>query len=364
MYIVLYVISLYIICGLGKHCMPPIIAGAIGVLIGQQTQDIRYAVFMGLSLYITCFMSNTLPQVTGYSTGSEVLSELGSLNERNSAALYLYRAGGLIIFFLLPMPVAPIQIPWVISLPIATILLAFNNPDKNKIISQVIYVIIQTSALAACGYIATQLGWVINPVMGVILALAIPKLMFKRNPIRSQPDSNLNQLVAFPYITSLAALLTLWLTPGLSASIMTNSLFRRGATRSLSQGFLAGAVEGYVISLMARGLVSGKSTWGSILETPILDWGSFTPNIQVYLIIILSICIGITLPIVSNRFEDAPNQRYFKYYTMFFIGCQALTDVGYLLPMFLVVGISLYKLRVHWGVEEETCSLGIISVML
>lgn len=364
LYLLLFILALGLVCLLGKHCMPPLMAGALGVTLGAQTNDIRWAILMGASLYITCFMSNTIPQSVGYSTDAEMLGVLSELNEENAGRLYVYRGAALLLFFILPIPSAPAQIPWQLSLPVGLLLL-ITASNRVSWLDTLAYTIVQGLSIWLCCWISTELGWVINPVTGVICALAIPKLLFTTKRTRIEESSN--QLFFFPASAAVLGLLAVWLTPGFSVSAVSNTMFRRGVSRSIMQGFLEGAVEGYVLSLMTRGVISGKSTWGDLLQTNVLNWGSFTPSYTVMSILMFSICIGLVLPIVFVHFSKPITRnecKHFKYYTTIFLVGQAVIDVNYLLPMFILVGLLLYKLREWLELDEEVSSLGMLSMMM
>lgn len=291
-----------------------------------------------------------------------MLGVLSPLSEENAGRLYVYRAIGILVLFLLPIPSAPAQLPWQVTLPLGLLLL-INQSGQYHWLNGCQYVVIQALALGLCCWISTELGWVINPVMGVICALAIPKLLLPTQRVRTRAADN-NQLFYFPWVAAVFGLLAVWMTPGYSVSAVSNTFFRRGATRSIMQGFLEGAVEGYALSLMTRGVVTGTSKWGDLLQSNVLNWGSFTPDRTVGYILMFSICIGLIIPIIYVHFSKPitdKETKHFKYYTTIFLVVQAVIDVNYLLPMFLLTGVALYKLRERLDIDEEVSSLGMLS---
>lgn len=361
---ILYLVALYATFSLSRYCLPPIMAGAAGILLGAQTNDIRCSIFMGISLYVTCFMGNSLTQASsGLTVGNEVLATLSPLSQKNAACLYMVKAGALILFFLLRIPTAPFQVPWQISLLVAGSLIIYNSKDRMSCIDPTAYLVIQTIAFSLCCYIAMNFGWVSNPVIGIICGLAVPKLLDNK-PESNETRYSENQTLYTPYPRLVLALLVVWVTPALSMSVISNTMFRRGALRSMMQGFLEGAVEGMVFSLMSRGQVSTKSTFGDMLQLPILNWNSFTPTSEVAVLTSISMCIGIILPLLLVRFSKPVEAKHLRYFSILFITCQAVTDVSYLLPLFLLVGFGLHKLRCYLRVDQEAASLGILAIMI
>lgn len=340
-------------------------AGAAGLTLGAQTQDIRWALFMSITLYLTCFMCNSIPQSVGYSTDAEMLGVLSPLSEENAGRLYVYRAIGIAALFFMPIPSAPAQLPWQATLPLGLLLL-INQSGQYNWLDGICYTVIQALALGLCCWISTELGWVINPVIGVICALAIPKLLLPTTRVRTKATDN-NQLFYFPWVAAVFGLLAVWMTPGYSVSAVCNTFFRRGATRSVMQGFLEGAVEGYAMSLMARGVVTGKSTFGDLLTTNILNWSSTTYDRSVMVIAMISILIALVIPIVFVQFSkptSSNSSKRYKVLTTIFLVSQGVIDTNYMIIVFLAVGYGLYMLRERLGIDEEVSSLGLLSMMM
>ena len=199
-------------------------------------------------------------------------------------------------------------------------------------------------------------------MLGVISAVAVPKLLFPSRRAASNPGT---PYVNFGPVQVIISLLIVWLTPGFSTSAVAASIYPAGRPRLLATVGLEGAVEGYVLHLILNNQTSGKSPLGDLLTLPYTNWGSFTLSYPIYLLILAALVLAPICVICSPLLPISPT----PFSTAAIIMCQAVVTLEVWAWLFLAAGCLCLFIRRSLSQnckhpKEETEALALFVPML
>ncbi len=120
---------------------------------------------------------------------------------------------------------------------------------------------------------------------------------------------------------------------------------------------LEGAVEGYVLHLMLGSQVSGKSPLGDLLNNLAIEWGTFTHDYSINIIVLIAVGLAVFVSLCAPVLSIETS----KYFMIFSIILQATMATGLWVLLFLGVGFLCLMIR-EWLTPYTDDSLSIAFV--
>lgn len=348
-----------------RALITPYGAGAFGLFLGSLF-NLTFAplTFTVILLYLTASLGNAIPEADGEGVDTSVILNARHAHGYNRAESFLYKTGALVLFTILPIGKPDAYISGFPAFVLAIVMLFANlgNSDVEKEGAEILAIPVQTIILSLCLWFAYWHTHAVSPMLGIISAIAVPKLLF---PDRRAVEEVETMHDAFSPIRTVFALLIVWLTPGFSTSAVTACLYPTGRPRLLAAVGLEGAVEGYVLHLLLNNQTSGKSPLGDLLALPYTNWGSFTLSTPLYLLILAALILAPLCVIFSPLLPISPT----PFSTAAIIMCQAVVTLGVWAWLFLAAGCLCLFIRRSLSQnckhpKEETEALALFVPML
>jgi len=323
-----------------RALITPYGAGAFGLFLGSLF-NLTFAplTFTVILLYLTASLGNAIPEADGEGVDTSVILNARHAHSYNRAESFLYKTGALVLFTILPIGKPDAYISGFPAFVLAIVMLISNwanSEEEDKEDPQLIILFFQTIILSVCLWFAYWHTHAVNPMLGIISAIAVPKLLFPDRRVVTEVETVHD---AFSPIRTVFALLIVWLTPGFSTSAVDASLYPTGRPRLLAAVGLEGAVEGYVLHLLLNNQTSSKSPLGYLFALPYTNWGSFTLSTSLYLLILAALLLAPICVIFSPLLPISPS----PYSTAAIIMCQAVVTLDHWAWLFLAAGcLCLY----------------------
>ena len=348
-----------------RALITPYGAGAFGLFLGSLF-NLTFAplTFTVILLYLTASLGNAIPEADGEGVDTSVILNARHAHSYNRAESFLYKTGALVLFTILPIGKPDAYISGFPAFVLAIVMLVSNwaNTETEESNPQLEILFFQTIILSLCLWFAYWHTHAVNPMLGIISAIAVPKLLFPDRRVVTEVETMHD---AFSPIRTVFALLIVWLTPGFSTSAVTACLYPTGRPRLLAAVGLEGAVEGYVLHLLLNNQTSGKSPLGDLLALPYTNWGSFTLSTPLYLLVLAALVLAPLCVICSPLLPIS----HTPFSTAAIIMCQAVVTLGVWAWLFLAAGCLCLFIRRSLSrnckhPKEETEALALFVPML
>lgn len=358
-----YLLSILLVGALSKSSfITPYIAGGVGLFLASAYNlNFLPAVFVVVSLYLTASLAAAIPEsrCEGLDT-SLILNEPVKV-QANPLACFALKAGAVLLFAILPIPKPGAYITgWVGFALIAG--LVYANSSRPALSRSLVVISSQTAILALAGALTYFYSDAVNPIFGIIAAVAIPKFLFPYKGRRREYVSSYGiNTVGVTQLQIMFSLLAVWLTPGFSTSAVATSFFYPGVNRQLAIVGLEGATEGYVLNLILRSQQSSKTPLGILLSLPYTNWGSFTVSQGLHFTILAAVLLSIVFAAVSPLTPMTSTPATSAAIVM----CQAVVALGTWAWVYLIAGcLCLLIRRTLTPEEEDSVSLALLVPML
>lgn len=322
----------FLVCSLAKKGMiSPFLAGGLAVaLCSHFHTNYSILLFAAITYYVTTFLASSWAEEDNVSlTNMAMLPEIAANGKLN----FCIKAGTLILFCFIPIPKPDFYITGIAALLVIGGILFANQEVKYSLGTFSVGLIIQILLFTGVTFLFNRFGATTNPSLAIVSAIAIPSLTSKSYAPPSIDSHNLH----LDPLSLITALTLTYLTPGLSTSALSTSLFPRGISQAAAAAFLEAAVEGWVINLICHNQLSGKSTLGDLLNLDTFQWGTFSVSTSTGLLILAAIPIAITLCLItpSPTFKPSP------YIAAAILTTQAVVTAGPIFTtLFLAAGFT------------------------
>lgn len=297
----IYVASLLCAGVLSKSgLLSPYIAGAVGLGIGSYLNlDYNLCLFFIVSLYLTSSLGNAFPEADSQGMDLSIVMEG---DKGSAAACFALKGMALLIAALLPIPKPPAQITGLAAITFISVLQALNKTDNEDASADLIMTALQTTILGACLIFVNRYSHAVIISPALIAAIVVPNLLTggaNKVSYKDKLDYRLKRQ-NIGILTMFWALILTWLVPGFSSSSVSNSLFRPSHTIPAA-ALIEGATEGYVVSLLLRSDISGKTPLGDVLSTFSIQYGEFLAPGSLKLLIALAVLGAFTFSMLCPR---------------------------------------------------------------
>lgn len=298
------------------------------------------------------------------SGNNEVNTILNSEGNLRTSTAYLITLISFVAMLALPIGKPPLLIGGLLSIPLLTIMTYKNRKmqveSKDSIAPALLCVVVQSVLFCGVLWAFNRFSDEVMPILGIIAASAVPRLLCKgSNKIK---ESQISYHPSFNSYRCISAIGLVWITPGYSASCISTAFFKAGKERAITSKALESAVEGYVLRLMLTNEASGKSPLGDIVNTHLLNFGSYQPpswfNIGIALCVLVSGLVALYIP---RWFRNAKATREAQAAVLV---CQAAITTGGWLILFLGAGYLAHLVNTKLCPNEDYENLSILTPML
>jgi hypothetical protein len=322
-------------------------AYAIAISAHYQPEELALLV---IGCYLASYFSSSILETLGYSLDVQVsiLSVKPQLDTDNTAFHLLAKAFLLILFIWLPIGPPSGYMTGLAPLVIASIIVVLNNGTNC-----IPYLIIQALTLKLLTWAFTIWGAGGDPVIGLLIATAIPVLLLRQQPTPEDPGA--------PIVTDPIRLVLIWfatwITPGYTITATTATL-TYGTNKYLTAGWISAAIEGWVLHVFLEGLTSGKSSLGDILiRQGMLDGIAF-PKLYFPVTVIAIACFVLSLWLAGN----CKLRQVGTYQLVLPLLVQGLLLYKLWIIPFVVVGFALHFLHQALRAHESARSIGLLAL--
>jgi hypothetical protein len=252
----LTIIILIIVGSLSKSAIiTPFMAGGLGIAIGNQFHlNNKYTLIIVIGLYLMSYISNSFSNQS-----NSVDITLPIERELNPNIIWITRIITIAIFVVIPIGKPIFYIPAVLAVLLGIL---FTQPSYKELS----YFFITFITYIGVILVVERINPTVNFSLPIIASISVPRLLsphldnFNYNDIECSDKTKLN-----PFKLSFAALIT-WITPGLSSSLVTNSMFEN-KHKEVVGTLLESSIEGWTISLLLNyTLISSKSPLGDLFN--------------------------------------------------------------------------------------------------